>query len=85
MRRELVPEIGQDRSSGAATLEFRIEGEIKGAMLHGRRSRKFPDDDRLWDWRLVNFKENNIDHCIPNKKAPRLVPQRFTSILESDH
>jgi len=39
--------VGQDQSSGAATLEFRIEGEIKGAMLHGRRSRKFPDDGRL--------------------------------------
>jgi hypothetical protein len=33
--------IGEAQSSGAATLEFQIEGEIKGAMLHGRRSLKF--------------------------------------------
>ena len=42
--------VGQDQSSGAATLEFGIEGEIKGALLHGRRSRKFPDDGRLTSW-----------------------------------
>ena len=46
--------VGQDQSSGAATFEFRIEGEI-GAMLHGRRSRKFPDDGRLTSWGACRF------------------------------
>jgi hypothetical protein len=36
----------------ATALEFRIEGEIKGAMLHGRRSLKFPDDGRMREWAL---------------------------------
>jgi hypothetical protein len=44
--------IGEAQSSGAATLEFQIEGEIKGAMLHGKRSMKFADDGRLRAWGL---------------------------------
>jgi hypothetical protein len=39
----LRPLADRDQPSTARTLEFRIEGEIKGAMLHGRRSRKFPE------------------------------------------
>jgi hypothetical protein len=38
---------GKDQLSGPATLEFRIEGEIKGAMLHGRRTGKSAADNRL--------------------------------------
>jgi hypothetical protein len=38
------------QSSEASTLEFRIEGEIKGAMLHGRRTRKGLDDGPLTAW-----------------------------------
>jgi hypothetical protein len=37
---------GTDQSSGPATLEFQIEGEITGAMLHGRRTGKFSEDGR---------------------------------------
>jgi hypothetical protein len=40
---------GKDQSSGPATLEFRIEGEITGAMLHGRRTGKTSADNRLTD------------------------------------
>jgi hypothetical protein len=40
----------RDQPSMANALEFRIEGEIKGAMLHGRRSLKFPDDGRMRVW-----------------------------------
>jgi hypothetical protein len=53
---------GQDQSSGAATLEFQIEGEIKGAMLHGPRSRKFPDDNRMREWGLGG-QSNQPGHC----------------------
>jgi hypothetical protein len=42
----------RDQPSIATALEFRIEGEIKGAMLRGRRSLKFPDDGRLREWAL---------------------------------
>jgi hypothetical protein len=42
---------GEDQSSGSATLEFRIEGEINGAMLHVRRSGTFSDDGRLTEGR----------------------------------
>jgi hypothetical protein len=38
---------GKDQSSGPATLEFRTEAEIQGAMLHGRRTGKFVADNRL--------------------------------------
>jgi hypothetical protein len=48
----LRPLADRDQPSVANALEFRIEGEIKGAMLHGRRSVKFPDDGRLREWAL---------------------------------
>jgi hypothetical protein len=44
--------VNQDQSSGTEALEFRIEGEINGAMRHGRRSLKFPDDGRMREWGL---------------------------------
>jgi hypothetical protein len=46
----IMPKAGQDHSSEAVTLEFRIEGDIKGAMLHGRRTPSFPDDGRPTAW-----------------------------------
>jgi site-specific DNA recombinase len=46
----LRPLADRDQPSIATALEFRIEGEIKGAMLHGRRSLKFPDDGRMREW-----------------------------------
>jgi site-specific DNA recombinase len=48
----LRPLADRDQPSMRNALEFRIEGEIKGAMLHGRRSLKFPDDGRLREWAL---------------------------------
>jgi hypothetical protein len=46
----IMGKAGVDQSSAAATLKFQIRGEIKGAMLHGRRSMKLPDDGRLREW-----------------------------------
>jgi hypothetical protein len=59
--------VGQDQSSTAATLEFRIEGEIKGAMLHGRRSRKFPDDHRMREWGLPNSNSLVLNPASPRR------------------
>jgi hypothetical protein len=42
---------GKDQWSGPVTLDFRIEGEIKGAMLHGRRTRKTSAGNRLTEGR----------------------------------
>jgi hypothetical protein len=46
----LRPLADRDQPSMANALEFRIEGEITGALLHGRRSRKVPDDGRMREW-----------------------------------
>jgi len=48
----LRPLADRDQPSRANTLGFRIEGEIKGALLHGRRSLKVPEDGRLREWVL---------------------------------
>jgi site-specific DNA recombinase len=48
----LRPLADSEQPSKVHALEFQIEGEIKGAMLHGRRSLKFPDDGRLREWAL---------------------------------
>jgi hypothetical protein len=49
----LRPLADRDQPSMANALEFQIEGEIKGAMLHGRRSLKFPDEGRLREWAIA--------------------------------
>jgi site-specific DNA recombinase len=49
----LRPLADSEQPSMANALEFQIEGEIKGAMLHGRRSLKFSDEGRFREWAIA--------------------------------